>query len=151
MTNPTYPTPSRGRGRPALIHDNSRVQAFVLCFDNASDLAETIPRLNDAITGITHLQTEGQASTRPLSKPMLFRALQGCATIDTLSVAVALGRDYSLAAVKRYTAIARVASKAIDRLLDMHPAWESIATQLKKSREEIDGPYFREAWALGLM
>ena len=110
-----------------------------------------MPRLDDAITGITHLQSEGQASTRPLSKPMLFRALKRCKTIDTASVAVALGREYSLATVKRYTAVARVASKAIDRLLDMHTSWETIAIQLKESREEIDRPYFQEAQALGLM
>lgn len=144
-------TPSRGRGRPALVLDNRRVQAFIHCFDTARDLAEAMPRLDDAITGITHLQTEGQASTRPLSKLMLFRALQRCPAIDTASVAVALGREYSLATVKRYTAIARVASKAIDRLLDLHPSWETIAIQIKESREEIDRPYFQEAQALGLM
>ena len=151
MQEPTNQSPIRGRGRPALVHDNSRVQAFVGYFDNAHDLTETMPRLDDVITGITYLQTEGQASTRPLSKQMLFRALQRCQTIDTLSVAVALGREYSRAAIARYTAIARVASKAIERLLDTHPTWEPIAVQLRESRNELDRPYFQEAQALGLM
>lgn len=151
MTEQSKPAPSRGRGRPTLVHDNSRVQTFVNCFHDVYDLGEAMPRLADAITGIVHLQTEGQASTRPLSKAMLFRVLAGCQTIDTASATVALCREYSPAAVARYTAAARVASKAIDRFLDTHPAWEPIAIQIKESREEIDRPYAQELEALGLM
>lgn len=103
-----------------------------------------MPRLDDALTGITHLRTEGPKkndATRPLSKRMLFRALRQCQTIDTASVAVALGRKYSRAAIARYTAIARVASKAIDSLIDRNPVWESVATQIRESREEFDLSY----------
>lgn len=141
----------RGRGRPAIYHDNERVQAFMLCFSSPCELKEAHRRMDDALIGITYLQTEGQASTRPLSKRRLFEALQRCSSIDAVSVANALGRGYSLATVKRYTAIARVASKAITSLLDQHPAWEPQAVALKESREAIDGPYFAELQALGLM
>lgn len=152
MNTPTGgDTPKRQRGRPAISHDNARVRAFVCNFDSLSALTEALPRLDDVLTGITCLQSVGQASTRPLSKRMLFAALQRCETIDTLGVAVALGRDYKRAAIARYTAVARVASKAIDRLLDMHPAWEGAELQTKKSREDTDRPYFQEAQALGLM
>jgi hypothetical protein len=141
MSDLSNQAPSRGRGRPALVHDNRRVQAFMQCFDSTSAINKSMSRLDDALTGATHLRTEGPSkndSTRPLSKRMLFRAIRQCQTIDTQSVAVALGRKYSPAAIARYTAIARVASKAIDSLLDQNPLWESIATQRRESSEESD-------------
>lgn len=144
-------TPKRGRGRPAIHHCNSRAQSYMLCFTSPCELKEACPRIDDCLIGITHLQTEGQASTRPLSKRRLFEALQRCESIDAVSVAHALGRDYSLATVKRYTAVARVASKAIASLLNKHPAWEPQAVDLKESREALDRPYFAELQALGLM
>lgn len=121
------------------------------CFTSLGELWEVHPRMDDALTGVTHLQPKGQASTRPLSKRRLFEALQRCRVVDTVSVAHALGRGYSLAAVKRYTGAARVASKAIASLLDRCPAWEPQAVDLKESREAIDAPYFAELRAIGLM
>ncbi len=126
------------RGRPTITHDNTRVQAFVCNFHSPHALAEAMPGVDDTLTGITYLQTEGQASTRPLSKRMVFRALQRCALVSTESVAAALGRDYSKAAAARYTASTRVASKAIARLLDQFPEWEAQAANLKAERTQYD-------------
>lgn len=123
----------------------------MLCFTSPCGLKEAYPPIDDRLVGITHLQTEGQASTRPLSKRRLFEALQRCESIDTASVGSALGRDSSLATVKRYTAVARVASKAIACLLDQHPAWEPQAADLKESMGALDRPYFDELQALGLI
>jgi hypothetical protein len=139
------------RGRPTIAHDNRRVKALTLCFDTGTDLCEALPQLDDVLTGITYLQSEGQASTRPLSKRLLLRVLQRSDTISTQCVSVALGRDYSAAAIARYTAVARAASKAIDRLLDQYPSWEATAFQLKERRGELDKPYLLELQGLGLM
>lgn len=141
----------RGRGRPTLHHDNGRVQVFMSCFSSSSELREDYPLIDNSLVGVTHLQTEGQASTRPLSKRRLFDALQHCSIIDTESVAHAFGQRYSLAAVKRYCAAARVASRAILNLLDRHPQWETQAAVMREGRETIDRPYFAELRAAGLM
>lgn len=141
----------RGRGRPSIHHPNERVQAFVACFASPSELKEAYPLIDDCLVGITHLQTEGQASTRPLSKRRLFDALQQCENIDTASVARALGNGYSPAAVKRYAIAARVASKAIASQLDQHPMWEVEAAALREGMESLDRPYFAAMQVLGLM
>ncbi len=133
------------RGRPTIVHDNRRVQAFVRRFGAVfCELAEELPQLDDVLTGIAHLQTEGQDSSRPLSKHMLMRVLHGCETITTEATAMALRRNYSRAAVARYTAHARTASKAIERILDLHPEWETSAGTLQAAREELDSPFLAQ-------
>lgn len=139
------------RGRPALCHDNRRVQAFVQKFGTVSEMVEELPVLEGILTGIVHLQTEGQASTRPLLKRMLFRALHGCETISAERVAVALGQKYSRAAVARYVAHARVTSNALAGFLDRHPAIETEATSCRMSRMELDRAHFEELGKQGLM
>jgi hypothetical protein len=135
----------RPRGRPAIVHDNRRVQAFVQKFGGAfTELSAELPQLDDVLTGITHLQSEGQDSTRPLSKHMLMRVLHGCDSITTEATAAALRRSYSRSAVARYTAHARAASKTIERLLDQHPHWEVSAGILQAAREELDGPFLAQ-------
>ncbi len=145
----TYAHTRRSRGRPAIVHDNCRVQAFLRKFDSTTDLVEELPSVVDALTGLTYLQTGG--STRPLSMRMLLRVLYECSQISAEAAAVALGRNYSTGSVGRYTALARVASKEIARLLDTHPAWEEHAGMVKACRMELDGPSFAELSALGLM
>lgn len=141
----------RGRGRPAIHHSNERVRAFVVSFSSPSELREAYPQIDDCLVGTTHLQTEGQASTRPLSKRRLFDALQHCESIDTASVSRALGYGYSPAAVKRYAVAARVASKAIASQLDQHPTWEVEAADRREGKEALDRPYFAAMQVLGLM
>lgn len=136
------------RGRPAILHDNRRVQAFVQRFAGAfCELDEEFPGLQDVLVGNTYLQTEGQDSQRPLSRHKLLQVLHGCATISTEAAAVALRRTYSRSTVARYTAHARTASKTIERLLDLHPEWEVSAGVLQAAREELDGPFWLQLQA----
>ena len=144
------PPTQRRRGRPALAHDNTRVQAFVSNYASAFDLAQDWPTLDDVLTGATLLQPEGQCSTRALSKRYLFHVLQQCSMISTAAVAEVLGAARSLTTAVRYASIARVASKAIARCLATHPEWQHEVALLRASREEIDAPYLAEARALGI-
>lgn len=129
------------RGRPSIEHDNQRVLAFVAHYPSAFDLGQDRPPLDDVLTGATLLQPEGQGSTRPLSKARLFIVLQRCPTISVKAVAEALGGECSPTTAVRYAAIARVASKAIARHLDRHPAWEDEAATLATCMEAVDAPY----------
>ena len=115
------------RGRPAIEHDNSRAQAFLSCFHSTDDIREHLPALDDVQTGITHLQPEGQDSTRPLRRGLLLLVLQHCQTISTATVQAALGPAYSLSQIKRYALAARVASKVIVHNLNRHPSWTTLA------------------------
>jgi len=124
MTTSPEVQPLKARpGRPTIHHDNSRVQELMVNFDFISNLAEVLPRLDDVLTGMTHLQTEGQASTRPLSKKKLFRVLRSCPVISTAEVALSIGRSYSRATVARYALHARAASKVVEHLLHHNPQW----------------------------
>lgn len=148
------------RGRPAIVHDNRRVREFLVQaivdpepahpFDRSEDDHDEAPRwVRDILIGNTHLQSEGQKSTRPLSRHLLVRVLTACHDITTETVAEALRRDYSPAAVSRYTAHARAASKAIEWQLDVRSP-----TPCRDSRRELDGPFredARRAEALSLM
>lgn len=128
MSELSNQAPRRGRGRPALAYDNNRVQAFVITYGTLPALVEALPVLDDVLTGAAAAQTEGQASTRPLSKHCIFAVLVGCDTIGTQNVGEALRwKDYSRAAIARYTAATRTASMVIARLLDQYPAWETSA------------------------
>lgn len=115
--------PGRGRGRPSIKHDNRRVSAFLQAFESTTDIRDSLPTLDDVLTGVVHLQTEGQNSTRPLSKGALLHVLQHCGTISTESVKATLGLNYSLSQAKRYTLAARVASKVIEHNLNQRPSW----------------------------
>lgn len=137
----------RRRGRPSLFHDNTRVQAFVSNYASAFEMTQDWPLLDDVFTGVTLLQTEGQCSTRPLSKFRLFLALHRCPAITSRSVSEALGGCCQSTAV-RYAACARVASKAIAWCLERNPAWEREAAALKVSRDAVDGPYLADSLAL---
>jgi hypothetical protein len=124
----------KGRGRPALAHDNQRVQAFVSGFHTVRELADCRPQIDHIFTGASLLQTEGQGSTRPMSKLRLFLALRRCDTITSKAVAEALGGCPQATAV-RYAALARVASKAIEQCLERHPDWETHAASLSDCRD----------------
>lgn len=130
-------TPKRGRGRPPKTHDNSRVRAalepwFIHAGSGIADPGEGDERpasltgmswLDDIITGVSRMQTEGQKSTRPLDRGLILRILLRCPTIDASSVAAVTGRDYERAQADRYTAAARVASKGVAAELDRRPKW----------------------------
>ena len=114
--------PRRGRGRPALVHDNIQVSDFLSGYNTSGGAAKAMPQIGDVFAGCVVLQTEGQDSTRSLSKRRLFRALRECKAISTVAVAEAIGRGYSRSQVARYVAAARVASKAIAPLLEAQKA-----------------------------
>jgi hypothetical protein len=117
--------PRRGRGRPALAYDNKRVRAFLQMYDTLPELVRSFVVLDDVFTGAAAAQSEGQASTRPLSKHRIFAVLAHCGSISTREVEDALRwQDYSRTAIARYAAAARTASMVIARLLDQAPHWE---------------------------
>ncbi len=149
MNAMTALTTPRRRGRPPIKFDNHRVQGFVNIFRSAHELCENHPPIDDVFEGVAHLQTIGEAHTRPLSRRTLFRVLQGCDVIDTASVARVLAGTRksgdSASTVGRYAAAARVSARAITRLLDANPRWE-----LALDRHEVDAPYLAELRDLGL-
>lgn len=147
------------RGRPAISHDNRRVRAFLRRFasdsrfDSVEDVrGDELPGwVSDALVGVAHLQTEGQKSTRPLSRRMLLLLLSRCDKLTTEDVAAALLRDYSRTAIHRYTAHARTASKAIEGLLqgrdENFPGSGSDSAHFQRShaRWELDAPFLEDA------
>lgn len=144
-SQPTQPPASRGRGRPPRVQDNSRVAAFLIA---AAACYPAVPASNscrgplcDVLTGAQWLQSEGQASTRSLSRVRLLRVLSGCPAISPQAVRQALGGVASRSTVDRYAASARVASRAILGLLERHPEWEAEALE--------DSAYLREVHDLG--
>ena len=161
------------RGRPAVTFDNTRVRAFLAPFPVLRDPDGVLPAaldmhpfLGDILTGGANLQTEVQNSTRPLSTKTLFRILSHCEQISVQDVADALsmGRPYGDVGqrhARRYASHARVAAKAIARVLDQRPWLESAATflaprgtkrqTLAEAQAAIDAPYFAELRAAGLM
>lgn len=123
----TPPDIKRARGRPTIEHDNRRVRAFLRAFESTTDIRENLPSLEDVLTGVAHLQPEGQCSTRSLSTSTLLHVLQHCKTISTESVKAALGPSYTRTPITRYTLAARVASKVIEHNLNQRPAWATMA------------------------
>lgn len=91
------------------------------------ELLETYSRVEDVFTGVVHAQSESQGNKRPLSKRKLYAALRSCPVISTETVATALARITrgvpSKATVGRYAVMARIASRAIDNLLEVNPHW----------------------------
>lgn len=82
--------------------------------------------LDNILTGVAWLQSEGQASTRCMSVQRLKGVLL-CPSINVPAVAAALGEHAGHSTAERYTLHARVASKAIISLLDKNPHWEAEA------------------------
>lgn len=101
--------------------DNRRVSAYLSTFATLSELTGLHPSMDDIFTGVSRLQTEGQGSTRPLSRRQLFHVLSMC---DHITADAAAQGDVSLRHAQRYAGHARVASKAIARLLDQRHGWK---------------------------
>ena len=132
------------RGRPTIQHDNSQVASFLSCFPCLYDAREAFPWLDDIFTGVVHLQTEGQASTRPLSRSSLYRVLSACEALQQQAVAGALPGSPSGRTAYRYAAIARVASTAIARELERQPHLLPEAQNWKADRDALDAPYMAD-------
>lgn len=115
------------RGRPTKSLDNSYVQNLLQSFWNMRDAFENFPQLEDIITGVTRLQTEGQGSTRPMPRYRLYRLLSLCDVITSVRIASLLPQGYHQSTVARYTLAARVASAAIQREIERRPNWAEAA------------------------
>ncbi len=113
----------RKRGRPTLHFDNVRVQEFMLGFTTYKELIECYPQFEHVFTGVSQLQTEGEAHTRPLRRRMIFTGLQAYGVIDGST----FRGDFAKSAAYRYQAAARVVSRMTSRLLDQNPGWEVIS------------------------
>lgn len=155
------------RGRPAVTFDNTRVRAFLSSFDYLFGLkgrrygaGDVHLSIGDIFVGVSRLQTDGQASSKPLSTGRLFHILSHCDRISTAAV-TEVAPELGERQVRRYAGHARVASKAIARLLAQRPWMESAVSflaprgtkrqTLAEAQAAIDAPYFAELRAAGLM
>lgn len=102
--------------RPKTL-DNRDVRAFLEDFYCASDACECCPELDDIFSGVLALKTAGDTSTRSLSRQVLFHVLQWCDSIDVASISEATQATYAPRTMERYAAVARVASRAIRRVI----------------------------------
>lgn len=120
--------------------DNSTVARFLAGYDKAFYLCEDFPEVDDIFSGALELRTEGTTSTRALSRQVMFHILSQCETIDVRSVNAATSGRYAYRSLAGYAAIARVASKALERFVrEIESALGAVS--VKQQRREIDAPY----------
>ena len=140
---------SGGGGRPPLIHDNTRVRAVLTAWCGYSAPEEVADDeegtdgsgsrwMDDILMGVSWLQSKGQNSTRPLNKTLILRVLLHCDSITSEEVGRTIGRDHCRSQADRYTAAARVASKAIEAELDRRPEWVRQVLDDAASMAELD-------------
>lgn len=124
-------------------HNNTRVRAFLAGYVSMQELCEDYPPIDDIISGILELKTEGVTSTRTLSRQVLFHILQQCRTIDLSSVKGTTRVPYAYTTLAAYAALARVASKAVERFTDALAEGKA-ALSLGRARAALDAPYADE-------
>jgi hypothetical protein len=118
--------PPGGRAGNALKrHDNRRVQQFTSLFQSTAHLCREVPRAKDIFFGVANLKSAGHTATRPLRWDVLFCVLARCPEVSTAAVSEATQGRYSRSQTERYAGHARVASKALEALLDRSPWLES--------------------------
>ena len=125
------------------VHNNTRARAFLAGYLSVQELCEDYPAIDDIFSGILELKTAGATSTRSLSRQVLFHILQQCRTIDVSSVKVATRLPYAYTTIAAYAALARVASKAIERFTATLSERKA-ALSLGRARKAIDAPYADE-------
>ena len=130
-------------------HNNATVQSFVGDYYRASELRDGFPQIDDIFCGVLELKTAGNSSTRSLSRQVLFHILQWCPVLDVESINRATNQQYAYSTLASYTAVARVASKAIARFLEAHPKTRR-ETTVRQEQQALDAPYLAELEALGL-
>jgi hypothetical protein len=148
-TGPTAPNHRTHLGRPAIEHDNIRVQRFLGSYLRAFELYEDHPQIDDILSGTLVLKTEGKSSTRTLSRSTLFHILQRCRNITVKAADEATTGQYAYSTLAEYAALARVASKAIEGYLDTLPPRPK--RTLQQCRRALDAPYRAELVAAGLV
>ena len=125
------------------VHDNRKVRSFLDGYVSCQELCEDYPPLDDIFSGVLELKTQGDTSTRSLSRQVLFHILQQCRTIDVSSVKTATRLPYAYRTLLAYAGIARVASKAIERFSDGLLNRTAVVS-LGRCRRAIDAPYADE-------
>lgn len=123
------------------------VQTFLSSYYHVSELCEEFPPVDDIFSGVLELKTPGVTSTRSLSRQVLFHILQWCPVIDVDTVNTATNGQYAYTTAAGYAALARVASKALERFIARLP----VRTTTKDERAALDAPYMAELAALGLV
>ena len=132
------------------LHNNERAQSFLDAYLTAAEVCEDNPQVDDIFSGVLELKTEGDSSTRSLSRQVLFQILQRCPTIDVASINSATNGSYSYRSLAGYAALARVASKAIAGFIDKMPVGVHRLT-IRQEQQLLDDPYEDELRALDLI
>jgi hypothetical protein len=131
-------------------HPNEKVQAFLSNYYFVSELCGEFPQIDDIFSGVLALKTSGDTASRSFSRSVLFHILQWCPVIDVDSVEMLTAGKYASNTVSRYTSLARVTSKAIERFVETLPSWP-IECTVKEAREALDAPHKEALKALGLI
>ena len=84
------------------VHDNRKVRALLDGYVSCQELCEDYPALDDIFSGVLELKTQGDTSTRSLSRQVLFHILQQCRTIDVSSVKGATRLPYAYTTIAAY-------------------------------------------------
>ena len=131
-------------------HDNGQVQGFLSGYLSAHEVCLDYPAVDDILSGVLELQTEGSTSTRSLSRQVLFHILQSCPLIDVESIKLATHGRYSYRSIAGYAATARTASKAIQGFLAKLPPF-ALRLTVVEARRLTDSPYLVDLLRLGLI
>ena len=122
-------------------HDNATVQDFLDGFYSAGELCIHHPEIDDIFSGVLELKTAGDTATRSLSRQALFHILQWCSAIDVASINEATSGRYAYRSLAGYAAVARVASKAIERYIGRMPTAVRQRLTIGQEQALIDAPY----------
>jgi hypothetical protein len=131
-------------------HDSGQVYGFLSGYFSAHEMCQDYPAIDDILSGVLELQSEGSTSTRSLSRQVLFHILQTCPLIDVESVNEATHRRYSYRSLAAYAATARTASKAIQGFLAKLPPF-ALRLSVVEARRLTDSPYLLNLLRLGLI
>ena len=131
------------------VSDNAKVSDFLYGYFSAGQLCREYSRIDDILSGVLELKTARDTSTRALSRQVLFRILQCCPSINVESINEMTNGRYAYSTLASYAALARVTSKAIERLIDeTAPTAEITASE---ARRQVDAPYGEELLRQGLI
>ena len=129
-------------------HDNGRVHRYLHSYLKAWELCEAHPAIDDIFSGVLALKSEGDSSTRSLSRQVLFHILQCCPSIHVGAISGATNGRYAYSTNAAYAAASRVASKAIANYLDQMNCKVQPLTILEE-RKRLDAPYLARLEATG--
>lgn len=103
--------------RPPLTQDNQAVAQFLEGYFSANEACRAHPWLDDILSGVLALRTGGDSRTRSMSRKVLFLLLQRCDVVSTQEARKVLQRRYEGRTIERYASLARVASRAIAKVI----------------------------------